>query len=712
MRAVVLVPAYQVAPVVGEVVAELRALWDDPDAIWVLDDGSSDGTGEVAAAAGARVLRHPRNRGKGAALRTGLEAARAAGFEVAVTVDGDGQHPPSEALRLHRSCADPGALVLGVRDLGAAGAPRPNQLSNRFSNWVLSGFVGRRLSDTQCGLRRYPVAATLALGGLEDGYGYEAEVLLRATATAMPIVEVPIRVLYPPEGERITHFHSVRDPARIVRRVLATMVVTRGPRLLERARRRRWLRRALLVVAALLLTVVLVHGGVILATAMTPPAVTLPAALPRTAADDPGRREIGEAYARKRGSIHEVRLVGDPVTVGAAHVRLLYDEQVAIEKELHDQFAHYVPLLPARWLIVDLARLRFRHLDEVLGDDYRLELAAQAAAFEPDPFSSLMNTYQRFVFLHSLYDIMLSFERSPLVACTSFVVRGEGTAHTLVGRNFDFEGPAALDQRKAVFLMREDGHLPYATVSWPGFVGTASGMNGEGLAVVIHGARAGEPSTAGEPVAQTVRALLRQARTSDEAVALLADREPMVSHMLLIADAAGKTLVAERVPGQPLHLRPADGPTLALTNHLEGPLASDPRNLEVERLTSTLPRRKRLDELLAGLVRPATVADVVAVLRDKRALGGVELPLGHRSAIDGLIATHSVVMDTTGRELWVSEGPHASGRYVRFALTELLASGYRPEGPAPVETLPGDDIAEDGRYEGWVGAGSPHPGAE
>ena len=239
MRAVVLVPAYQVAPVVGEVVSALCTLWPEPEAVWVLDDGSSDGTGEVAAAAGARVLRHGQNRGKGAALRTGLEAAREAGFEVAVAVDGDGQHPASEALRMHQSCSDASALVLGVRDLAGAGAPRANQLSNRFSNWVLSGFTGRRFADTQCGLRRYPVAATLALGGREDGYGYEAEVLIRATTTEMPIVEVPIRVVYPPDGERITHFDSVRDPARIVRRVLGTMAATRGPRLLERGRR--WL---------------------------------------------------------------------------------------------------------------------------------------------------------------------------------------------------------------------------------------------------------------------------------------------------------------------------------------------------------------------------------------------------------------------------------------------------------------------------------------
>ncbi len=227
MRAAAIVPAYQVAPVVGDVVSALRRIWPEPDGVFVVDDGSSDGGGDIAQRAGATLVRHPRNRGKGAALKSGWARALAEGYDVAVTVDGDGQHPPEEALALHRRCDDPEALVLGIRDLVAAGAPRPNQLSNGFSNLVLSAFTGLGLHDTQCGLRRYPLKATLALGLREDGYGLEAEVLIRAAYRRMRIVELPVRVIYP--AQRISHFHSARDPARIVARVLRTMVdVRRG----------------------------------------------------------------------------------------------------------------------------------------------------------------------------------------------------------------------------------------------------------------------------------------------------------------------------------------------------------------------------------------------------------------------------------------------------------------------------------------------------
>jgi glycosyltransferase involved in cell wall biosynthesis len=218
-----IIPAYRAAGTVADVVRETRAIWPVPDAVFVVDDGSTDGTGDLARTAGAIVLSHSRNRGKGAALRTGMEHALKCGFDVAVTLDADAQHPPAEAARLALLENDPNALVLGIRDLVRAGAPRPNQISNQISNFFLSVFTRKILADTQCGLRRYPIATTLALGGRDDGYAFEAEIIMRAIAASVRIVEEPIDVIYPPVHERVSHFDSVRDPARIIRRVLATM---------------------------------------------------------------------------------------------------------------------------------------------------------------------------------------------------------------------------------------------------------------------------------------------------------------------------------------------------------------------------------------------------------------------------------------------------------------------------------------------------------
>lgn len=219
----VVIPAYRAEAMIGGVLDDLAThLPEARGRIFVVDDGSGDATAERARERGAAVLVHPQNRGKGAALLTGMRAARDAGYDTALTVDADGQHP-GPSCRAVLEGGPPGALVLGIRDLVLEGAPRLNRFSNGISNFFLSVFAGRRLADTQCGLRRYPIEETLALDAGAPGYAFEAEIVLLAAAAGVPIVEVPVRVTYPPGKLRVTHFDSVRDPARIIRTVLGTV---------------------------------------------------------------------------------------------------------------------------------------------------------------------------------------------------------------------------------------------------------------------------------------------------------------------------------------------------------------------------------------------------------------------------------------------------------------------------------------------------------
>ncbi len=220
-RACVIVPAFNAGATLGDVVASLRDTLAVP--VIVVDDGSTDATYEVARARAAVSLRHQRNQGKGAAIRTGLREAARQGFGVAVTVDADGQHPASSARIVLNASDDSRALVLGIRDLARDGAPVSNRVGNAVSNFFLSRFAGRALRDTQCGLRRYPVNETLELGCRADGYAFEGEVLLRAVGARLPVVEVSVTAVYPASGEGQSHFHRLLDPTRIVATVVRTV---------------------------------------------------------------------------------------------------------------------------------------------------------------------------------------------------------------------------------------------------------------------------------------------------------------------------------------------------------------------------------------------------------------------------------------------------------------------------------------------------------
>lgn len=469
-------------------------------------------------------------------------------------------------------------------------------------------------------------------------------------------------------------------------------------------------RKKLAALLVLALSPLVAHVAIAYAARLTPPPVKLPR--DKVVHPRPRLRVMGRSYARLRGSIYEVRLSGTPAEIGYSHSRLLYPEMVENEGIVWNLFSAYVPSRIARTLLLDLAQLRYRHVDRDMSDERRREIAAGALGFAPDPYRGVFDTYQRFVYLNALYDISLSFEHSPLIGCTTFTLTGKAVAGggTLLARNFDFEADDIFDTKKAVFLVEEDGKLPFASVAWPGLVGVVSGMNTAGLAVVVHGGRAGTPRAEGEPVAHALRRVLQTAKTTDEAIAALARHEPMVSHIVILADAAGHTAAVERVPGRPQYVRRL-GEKATVTNHFEGPSASDPKNIAVRKKTSTLPRRKRGDELLERLDHPATIADAVALLRDRRGVENKKLSLGDRRAINALIATHGVVMDTTRRTLWVSEAPHLLGRFIEFDLGRLLDPRFDPRSDeAKVVSIPADPLLTSGAYARFRKAHPKHHG--
>jgi len=220
-RIAALVPCLDVAATVDGVV---RGALAHVESVVVVDDGSTDETARLAEAAGATVLRHAATRGKGAALRTGLEWLRSEGFTHAFSLDGDGQHLAAEMPALLReSAAHPGAIVIGarIRDGEVAGHRR---FGNEFANWWVSLAAWQTFPDTQSGFRIYPVDATLRLGVRADRYEFESEVLILASRQGIDVRSVPVRVWDPPPGELVSHYDPWIDTVRIIFTVVPLLV--------------------------------------------------------------------------------------------------------------------------------------------------------------------------------------------------------------------------------------------------------------------------------------------------------------------------------------------------------------------------------------------------------------------------------------------------------------------------------------------------------
>ncbi|HUP47176.1 MAG TPA: glycosyltransferase family 2 protein [Thermoanaerobaculia bacterium] len=220
-RIAVIIPAFNAAPLIGPVV---RASLEQIPAVAVVDDGSSDGTGEVAAKAGARVLRHERNRGKGAALKSGFAWALDNGYDGVITLDADGQHLPQEIPKFIRARAESGAdLIIGGRARHFSGMLPRRRAANRFSAWTISIAAGTPVTDSQSGFRFYSATLLRAFPLRADGFDMESEVIVRAGRGRLRILTIPIDLGFI-DGVATSHYRPVKDTLKIAWRVVRTRV--------------------------------------------------------------------------------------------------------------------------------------------------------------------------------------------------------------------------------------------------------------------------------------------------------------------------------------------------------------------------------------------------------------------------------------------------------------------------------------------------------
>ena len=208
-RGCVIIPAYNEARRIAAVVRGARAR---VPATIVMDDGSLDGTAREAEQAGATVLRHDTNRGKGAALDTGFRYARGQGFDYVITMDGDGQHDPVDLPKFVERYVGTGSPVLiGNRMDRAEAMPWRRRAVNRAMSWMLSREMGQSVPDTQCGFRLFRCDVVPLVAAESARYAAESEILLNVAERGIRMDAVPIATIYRGEKSKIS---PLRDSLR------------------------------------------------------------------------------------------------------------------------------------------------------------------------------------------------------------------------------------------------------------------------------------------------------------------------------------------------------------------------------------------------------------------------------------------------------------------------------------------------------------------
>jgi len=220
-----LVPALDAADTITRVVTGALPY---VERVLVVDDGSGDGTAGKAESAGARVISHGRNLGKGEALKTGFGYALEEGFDAVVTLDADTQHDPEDIPRLLAAMEAGSDIVIGARLAEKEVIPRARYYTNLVGVTCISWRAGCHIDDTQSGYRVYRMEAVRDIKLGTHRFDTESEILIKAGRRGKRITTVPVRAIYTDEIVSKSHFRPVYDTYRICMVFLRSLFWPRG----------------------------------------------------------------------------------------------------------------------------------------------------------------------------------------------------------------------------------------------------------------------------------------------------------------------------------------------------------------------------------------------------------------------------------------------------------------------------------------------------
>lgn len=409
------------------------------------------------------------------------------------------------------------------------------------------------------------------------------------------------------------------------------------------------------------------------------------------------------------GGLPVLRLSGEAHDLGAAHGRLLAPwlapvvaaAMPSIEHTISDDgvFGGTTHGMRLAW--------RWRFIDDGLNDQDRRMVAGMtrgAAASGVDlSFTDLVRA-------QAVLDVGApsprtdeAEQKSLAQSLTVLAHQAQAPARVWIGRTFSLPG---LDdggdaEIPVVTIAKPEGRIPWAGIGWPGQLGVVTGVNAQGIAVMVDPVRTSDvrPTRTARPVALLARTVLEQAKTLDEAVKLIESTPTLGAAVIVVVDGtSGTWVLVERTPSKAIIEKNPKSPAIGdvLTTNA---LSSDPENDRARRMLATQSRVDRAAKLVRNPL--PDVGSMAAVLRDTRGVDESARPVGHRGVIDDGRAIHTIILDPASLELWVTD-VRSGGRMRAFDLRhELRGEGDRA---APPADIPGDPALDPERLGNLVAA--------
>ncbi len=377
---------------------------------------------------------------------------------------------------------------------------------------------------------------------------------------------------------------------------------------------------------------------------------------------------------KNRDGLWELYVEGDGFERGAANGHLT--KEIANYQE--EAFFKQIQLL-----IPDLNYLKFlkyfvayfnRHLPDHITDEYKEEIYG-ISRFASDKYDFVGPKYHRILNYHGAHDIGHALQdKNMTVGCTSFGVWNNKSedGELLLARNFDFYSGDEFAENKIIQFTNPKRGYKFATITWAGFIGAASGMNDQGITVTINAAKSSIPTDAATPIALLAREILQFSKNINEAIEIAKKRDVFVSESILIGSANdNKAIIIEKTPnGMDVYETGAD--EILCSNHYQGKkFAFEYTNLKNQIESSSLYRKVRLKQLLQNQ-KKVNYREAANILRNQNGINEKIIGLGNEKAINQLIAHHGVIFKPKSRLMWVSVNPYQCGKFLCYNLNEVF----------------------------------------